>query len=95
MKILPPRTWLFTILLLGWVTCAFGEFKAGIAVRVVTPDPLLPVSGGIGPSDPVKEKKGDLSVRALVLVQGDTKLAIVSTDSVSYTHLTLPTICSV
>src|SRR4051794_10765514 len=27
-----------------------AEFRAGIATRVVTPDPLLPVSGGVGPS---------------------------------------------
>lgn len=30
-----------------WIpTIAWAEFRAGIAVRIVTPDPLLPVSGG-------------------------------------------------
>ena len=44
-----------------------AEFKAAIAYRIVTPDPLLPVSGGVGPSEPVEKKIGDLTVRALVL----------------------------
>jgi len=39
-----------------------AEFQAGIAVKIVTPDPLLPVSGGVGPSNPVNNKKGDLTV---------------------------------
>ena len=63
---------------------AFAEFRAGIAVRVVTPDPLLPVSGGIGPSKPVTRKDGDLAVRALVFADGDTKVAIVSTDFLGF-----------
>lgn len=44
-----------------------AEFRAAIVVRVVTPDPLLPVSGGVGPSYPVNKKEGELTVRALVL----------------------------
>ena len=31
---------------LGQVMLACAEFRVGIAVKVVTPDPLLPVSGG-------------------------------------------------
>ncbi|MEX2140801.1 MAG: hypothetical protein WD894_16175 [Pirellulales bacterium] len=61
-----------------------GEFRAGVAVRVVTPDPLLPVSGGVGPSHPATEKAGELTVRALVLAQGDTKVAIVSADFLGF-----------
>ena len=61
-----------------------AEFRAGIALRVVTPDPLLPVSGGIGPSHPVSRKEGDLSVRALVLENGDTRVAIVSADFLGF-----------
>ena len=38
-------------------------FRAGIAVRVVTPDPLLPVSGGVGPGHAATKKQGDLTVR--------------------------------
>jgi hypothetical protein len=63
---------------------ALADFRAGIAARVVTPDPLLPVSGGIGPSKPATRKEGDLTVRALVLASGDTRVAIVSTDFLGF-----------
>jgi len=72
----------FTLLFLATVTRA--EFRAAIAVRVVTPDPLLPVSGGIGPSNPVTKKEGDLTVRALVLADDNTKVAIVSADFLGF-----------
>lgn len=45
-----------------------AAFRAGVAVRNVTPDPLLPVSGGVGPSHPVTRKEGELTVRALKLI---------------------------
>ena len=61
-----------------------GEFRAGVAVRVVTPDPLLPVSGGVGPSHPASQKAGELTVRALVLADGDDKVAIVSADFLGF-----------
>src|SRR5258705_4195816 len=61
-----------------------AAFRAGIAVRHVTPDPLLPVSGGVGPSHPVTRKEGELTVRALVLEQEGTRLAIVSADFLGF-----------
>jgi hypothetical protein len=61
-----------------------AEFRAGIAVRNVTPDPLLPVSGGIGPSKPAGEKIGELTVRALVLENNGTRVAICSTDFLGF-----------
>src|SRR5688500_8797143 len=61
-----------------------AAFRAGIAVRIVTPDPLLPVSGGIGPSHPVREKQGELTVRALVLDDGATRVAFVSADFLGF-----------
>ena len=61
-----------------------AEFRAGVARRVVTPEPLLPVSGGIGPSHPTTRKEGDLEVRALVLEQGETRVAIVSADFLGF-----------
>jgi len=63
---------------------AAAEFRAGIAVRVVTPDPLLPVSGGAGPSRPATKQLGDLTVRALVLEQGDVRVAICSGDFLGF-----------
>lgn len=66
------------------VHSAFGEFRAGIAVRVVTPEPLLPVSGGVGPSHPVKQKLGDLTVRAMVLENNGVRVAIVGSDFLGF-----------
>lgn len=69
--------------LLCLTSCAFdatAAFRAGIAVRNVTPDPLLPVSGGAGSSHPTTKKEGELTVRTLVFVQGGTRGAIVSAD---------------
>lgn len=59
-------------------------FKAGAAYRIITPDPLLPVSGGVGTPKPVTEKKGDLFVRALVLEKGDSRVAIVNIDNLGW-----------
>ncbi len=60
------------------------EFKAGAAIRVITPNPLLPVSGGVGVPKKSSEKKGDLFVRALVLEKGGTRIAIVSVDNLGW-----------
>jgi hypothetical protein len=69
----------------GWAAgCWAAEFRAAIAVRVVTPDPLLAVSGGVGPSHPVTRQEGDLTVRALVLQEGETRVAIVSADFLGF-----------
>ncbi len=59
-------------------------FKAGAAYRVITPDPLLPVSGGIGKPRPVTQKKGDLFARAIVFEKGNTRVAIVSIDNLGW-----------
>jgi hypothetical protein len=72
--------------------CAFvgdlhAAFRAGIGVRNVTPDPLLPVSGGVGPSHPVTRKEGEITVRALVFEQDATRVAIVSADFLGFPAL--------
>lgn len=56
------------------------QLKVGAAKRVVTPDPLLPVSGGVGASEPVTQKLGELTARAMVLTKGDTKVVIACVD---------------
>src|SRR5213592_4919215 len=77
-------TALFSLVLaVSWIAAA-ADFRAGIAVRVVTPDPLLPVSGGVGPSHPVTKKEGDLTVRALVLENGETRVSIVGADFLGF-----------
>ena len=74
----------FAIVCLLAESIALAEFRAGIAVRNVTPDPLLPVSGGVGPSNPTTRKLGELTVRALVFEQGGTRVAICSTDFLGF-----------
>jgi hypothetical protein len=58
--------------------------SAGAAVRVITPDPLLPVSGGFGAPKPASEKRGELTARALVLRNGDTTVAVVVLDCLGF-----------
>lgn len=63
----------------------YGQgFKAGAASRVITPEPLLPVSGGVGTPSPVKEKNGDLFVRALVMENNGHRVAIVGIDNLGW-----------
>jgi hypothetical protein len=79
----------FRLVVLVAVTCLFtslaqAEFKVGVGKAIITPDPLLPVSGGVGPGRPAKAKQGDLTARALVLEQGETKVAIVQLDLLGF-----------
>jgi hypothetical protein len=62
----------------------FAEFRSAIAVRIVTPNPLLPISGGVGPSHPVHKKLGELTVRALVLENDRVRVAIVGSDFLGF-----------
>ena len=70
-------------LLLSVLECA-AALRAGIAVRNVTPDPLLPLSGGVGASHAATSKQGELTVRALVFEQEGTRVAIVSADFLGF-----------
>ncbi|MEN8226717.1 MAG: hypothetical protein ABFS38_01075 [Bacteroidota bacterium] len=79
------RLLLFISALVITLTSANSQvFKAGAALRVITPDPLLPVSGGVGKPNPVSEKKGDLYARALVFEKGADRIAIVSIDNLGW-----------
>jgi hypothetical protein len=75
---------ILTTTLFIFASCASADFRAGVAVRAVTPEPLLPVSGGVGPSNPVKEKRGDLTVRALALENNGVRVAIVGADFLGF-----------
>ena len=78
------RRLLSLTLLLAATLPALAAFRAGVAVRKVTPDPLLPVSGGVGPSHAVTQKAGELTVRALVLENDGTRVAFVSADFLGF-----------
>lgn len=60
------------------------ELLVGSAKRVLTPNPLIAVSGGVGTPKPVTTKKGDLYVRAMVLENGGEKIAIVNIDNLGW-----------
>ena len=82
---------LVSFALLAFVQASFDpasaradDLLAGVAVRNITPDPLLPLSGGMGPTTPAKSKQGELEVRALVFKKGSESLAIVSVDLLGF-----------
>ena len=66
------------------VSAIAAELMAGAAMRVITPDPLLPVSGGLGVPKPSTQKMGELTARAVVLRSGETSVAIVSLDLLGF-----------
>src|ERR1041385_9266278 len=80
-----------SLVLVGFLTVgifsALADFRVGIAVRIVTPDPLLPVIGGVGPSHAVMKKEGDLTVRAFALEEGTNRVVIVSSDFLGFPAL--------
>ncbi len=59
-------------------------FEAAAAKRIITPDPLLPITGGMGTPSQATSKKGELTVRALVLRSGGETIAIVSVDLLGF-----------
>lgn len=82
----PTSQWIAVLMAFAvtWNVAAAAEFKAGSGRRVITPNPLLPVSGGMGPTRPTTEKQGDLMARAAVFQNGDTTIAIVSLDLLGF-----------
>ena len=78
---------LFVVFILAQQTMFGQEIQVGAATRIITPNPLLPVSGGIGVPKPSKEKKGDLFARAMVFQQGKTRFAIVNVDNLGWTSV--------
>jgi len=72
------------VLTCSLTSLAQADLKVGVGKAIITPDPLLPVSGGVGPGKPATGKQGDLTARALVLQQGETKVAIVQLDLLGF-----------
>ena len=53
----------FVILVCLFASLAHAELKVGVGKAIITPDPLLPVSGGVGPGRPSTGKQGELTAR--------------------------------
>ncbi len=66
------------------VSVAQAEFKVGTGISLITPNPLIPISGGIGPGSPATGKLGELHARAMVFEQGETKVAVVQLDLIGF-----------
>lgn len=66
---------------------AAQEFRAGAAIRVITPHPLLPVSGGIGAPKAATIQQGELYARAFVMEKGTLRIAIVGVDNLGWTAI--------
>lgn len=73
----------FLLLLFCWSAQA-QTLKVGAAKRIITPHPLLPVSGGIGVPKPATTKAGELYARAMVIEKGDVRIAIVGIDNIGW-----------
>jgi hypothetical protein len=63
---------------------ARADFQVGAAMRVITPSKLLPVSGGVGVPRETKEKRGELTARAVVFKKGDVSVAVVALDLLGF-----------
>lgn len=85
-------------LVLIWIAApmsiAHAEFQVGTAMRVITPDPLLPVSGGVGIPKPATEKKGELTARAIVFRQGEVSVAVVQLDLLGFPSVLGNRVCA-
>ena len=76
---------IFILFILCYATGLEAQiFKAGAAYRKITPDKLLPISGGMGTPAMSESKQGDLFVRAIVFEKGNTRVAIVGIDNIGW-----------
>jgi hypothetical protein len=69
---------------LSEVSGARAEIQVGAAARVITQDPLLPVSGRMGAPRPAREKRGELTARAMVVRKGEVTVAVVALDLLGF-----------
>ncbi len=72
------------VLIIFATSLSAQTFRSGAAYRIITPNPLLPVSGGVGTPKAVTQKKGDLYARALVMEKGETRVAVVNIDNLGW-----------
>ncbi|MBK7106984.1 MAG: hypothetical protein IPH62_17055 [Ignavibacteriae bacterium] len=78
---------LFSFLILVSQYVSASELKVGAASRIITPNPLLPVSGGVGIPKQANIKHGELSTRVIVVEKDSVRFAIVSIDNLGVTKI--------
>lgn len=79
------RALILSLALGGAVTSsAHAEFKVGVAKARITPDPLLPIVGGVGPASAPTGKQGELYARAMVFEKGEVRVAFVQLDLLGF-----------
>ena len=89
------QKFLACIVLLATVNISTGAgLEVGTGLRIITPDPLLPVSGGMGPTAPAQEKRGELTARAAVFRRGDLRVAFVSLDLLGFPSVLGDRVCA-
>lgn len=59
-------------------------FRVGTGLADITPDPLLPISGGMGPTQPAAQSQGRLTARAVVFEKGSTRVGVISLDLLGF-----------
>jgi len=78
---------IFNIILFGILSITFvnsQSLKVGSAKRIITPDPLIAVSGGVGTPKSSHIKNGDLYVRAMVFEKDEVRIAVVNIDNLGW-----------
>lgn len=75
---------IFIVIIFFGITINAQTFKVGAGLRIITPEKLIPISGGTG--NPVMPTgiEGNLFVRAFVMEKGETRIAIVSIDNLGW-----------
>jgi hypothetical protein len=76
------------------LSTARADFEVGAATRIITPEKLLPVSGGVGIPHPTKEKRGELTARAVAFRKGNTTVAVVALDLLGFPSSLGNRVCS-
>ncbi len=75
----------YTIVLFFMISQTQAQtFKAGAAVRDITPDHLVAMSGGMGTPTMAEGFLGKLTARAMVLENNGTRIAIVGVDNIGW-----------
>jgi len=75
---------LLSAILIFAVNSNAQTLKAGATMKDITPDHLIPISGGMGTPEMPNGFQGKLTVRAFVLEKGTTRIAIVGIDNIGW-----------